>query len=92
MAEQSRRDDDGWAILQLGVHGDRGFVAHADPSGGVVTWDGNPAGARLAYDYMTHEREIQDNVEVPLPVVRQAARDFLRSGGMRPDGVTWQEV
>lgn len=92
VAELSRRDEDGWAILQLGVHRDRGYVAHADPSGGVVSWDGKQAAEMLTYDYMTHERPIQDNVEVSLSLVKQAARDFVRSGGARPEGVPWQPV
>lgn len=42
------------------------------------------------YYYMGHDREFPRDSALPLDVVRQAAKEFLASGGERPEGVGWE--
>lgn len=93
IAEIDRRDEDGWAILQFGVKPDRGFVGHVSPAGSVISSNSRPAEPLIDdYDYMAHERSVVGNAEIALPLVRQAVREFVATGGGRPGGIPWQDV
>ncbi|WP_422772460.1 Imm1 family immunity protein [Plantactinospora sp. WMMC1484] len=47
---------------------------------------------QVSYYYMESERDFPHDSEIPLALVRQAAREFLVSGGQRPTCVSWQRV
>lgn len=57
------------------------------------TWfskgDSGKSGTVLHY-YMGSDNEYPADSEIPLDLVRTAAREFLESGGQRPTSVTWQ--
>lgn len=42
------------------------------------------------YYYMGHDRGFPIDSEIPVDLVRQAAKEFLASGGERPTCVQWQ--
>ncbi|GAB3154883.1 hypothetical protein GCM10027290_50050 [Micromonospora sonneratiae] len=42
------------------------------------------------YCYMGSDRDFPHDSEVSLEQLRQAAREFLRSGGQRPTAIPWQ--
>ena len=93
LAQVERQDDDGWAVLQVGVRSSvRGFVGYMGPDGSVLSAGGATSPEPVAYDYMNHEREVSSAAEISLAVVRLALQDFVASGGARPGGVTWQEA
>lgn len=46
---------------------------------------------QVFYYYMGSEREFPHDSEIPLDLVRQAAREFLLNGGQRPTCVAWQK-
>lgn len=92
MAEIDFVGGEHWAVLHFGVRTDRGFVSHVDPSGSVVSSSGRSEPARVTYDYMGEATPVQGNTEVPVSLIRQAVRDFVRTRGSRPEGIAWQEV
>ncbi|WP_370964782.1 Imm1 family immunity protein [Amycolatopsis sp. cg9] len=93
IAEINRQDADGWAVLHVGVRpAGGGFISHVSPAGSVISTSGSTSPELVSYDYMNNEREIPRHAEVPLEIVRQAARDFVRSNGDRPAGVTWADA
>jgi Immunity protein Imm1/SCP1.201-like deaminase len=80
--------------LMVGVDGGRrvGVLAFMDSSGNVVTLD-SPEYYRykeVAYCEMGHRREFPNNSEIPVGLVRRAVKEFLVSGGQRPECVQWQ--
>ncbi|WP_344870768.1 Imm1 family immunity protein [Allokutzneria multivorans] len=91
LMQLSRRDAEGWAVLHIGVNGDRGVLTHTDGTGSYVTTDRTDATATtITYDYMGHLREVPGNAEIPLPEVREAAREFVSTNGARPTRVHWR--
>lgn len=42
------------------------------------------------YCYMGSDRDFPHDSEIPLTQLRQAAREFLHSGGERPTAISWQ--
>ncbi|HET6289351.1 MAG TPA: Imm1 family immunity protein [Amycolatopsis sp.] len=50
-----------------------------------------PETGEVTYYYMRNERPYPADAEIPVAVVRQAAHDFLTSGGQRPSGLSWTE-
>ena len=90
LMQLSRRDSEGWAVLHIGVNGDRGVLTHTDATGSYTTTNGAEPGASITYDYMCHIREVPDNAEIPLPDVRKAAHEFVTTNGARPTCVSWQ--
>lgn len=45
---------------------------------------------QVAYCAIGHRREFPDHSEIPVDLVRQAVKEFLISGGQRPECVQWQ--
>lgn len=86
-----RREPKVWAVLFIGVNGDRGILTHSSAAGGFVSTDGtSPDGAVLPYDYMGHLRELPSNAEVPLVDVREAVHEFVVTNGARSPRIAWQ--
>ena len=84
----------GQADHQLLVGVDRelrvGLVGFMDAGGNVIT-AGSPGGRLEAVYYCTGEiTEFPGPSEIPVGLVRRAAREFLASGGQRPTCVRWQ--
>lgn len=84
----------GAADHQLLVGVDReskvGLVGFMDADGNVITV-GPPDGRDEVVYYSCGEiTEFPGPSEVPVDLVRQAAREFLTSGGQRPTCVQWQ--
>jgi hypothetical protein len=78
----------------VGVDGSRrvGVVAFGDSDGNAFTLS-SPEDYRdgeVAYCIMGHRREFPDHSEVPVDLVRQAVKEFLFSGGQRPECVQWR--
>lgn len=92
MAQVARRDANGWAILQFGLGPAAGFVGFMGPSGSAISANGQASADPVMYDYMAHEREVAGTAEIPPEDVRRAVREFVRTGGQRPDGITWQDL
>lgn len=92
MAEAARRDADGWGILQFGLGPAAGFVGFMGPSGSAISSNGQAPADEVVYDYMGHQRDVPAAAEVPPEDVRQAVREFVRTGGERPSGITWRDL
>jgi immunity protein Imm1 of predicted polymorphic toxin system len=78
--------------LLVGVDRERGIglVGFMDADGNVITV-GPPDGRDEVVYYSCGEiTEFPGPSEVPVDLVRQAAREFLASGGQRPTCVQWQ--
>lgn len=79
------------AVMPGGTTGAVRYMGRADGEWG--TWfargDSGKTGTVLFY-YMGHDREFPADAEIPLDLVRVAAREFLTSTGQRPTSVTWQ--
>ena len=78
--------------LLAGVNQDLGVgvLAFMDADGNVVTMGSPNSRAEPVYWIMGHRKEFPDRSEVPIPLVRQAVKEFLESGGCRPACVEWQ--
>lgn len=48
------------------------------------------AESEVLYYYMDSDAEYPVDAEIPLATVRQAAHEYLTTGGQRPTRVTWQ--
>jgi hypothetical protein len=87
-------------LLPAGVH-DHELLAGVDKDRmvGVLAFrdDGNWAslgseGRGIVLYYITgHPAEFPDRSEIPVDLARQAVKEFLVSGGQRPECVQWQE-
>jgi hypothetical protein len=79
--------------LLVGANGDLGLgvLAFMDSNGNVVTRGPSDGRAEPIYWMIEHRREFPDFSEVPIHLVRQAVKEFLLSGGLRPSCVEWQE-
>jgi hypothetical protein len=67
-----------------------GLVGFMDADGNVITV-GPPDGRDEAVYYCTGEiTEFPGPSEIPVDLVRRAAKEFLTSGGQRPTSVQWQ--
>lgn len=78
--------------LLVGVDRERGIglVGFMDAEGNVITV-GPPDGRDEVVYYSCGEiTEFPGPSEIPLDQVRQAAKEFLTSGGQRPTSVQWQ--
>lgn len=84
------RDEFGPA-LYVGCHEGRGVMLYVSAEDGRLfsRGDGAPDGEPLSYMYMRSEDEYPSNAEVPIALVRQAAHEFVGTGG-RPTCVRWQ--
>jgi hypothetical protein len=92
MAQADRRDADGWAILQFGLGPAAGFVGYMGQAGSAISDNGKASADEVVYDYMGHQRDVPAAAEVPPEDVRRAVREFVRTGGQRPDGITWRDL
>ncbi|MGH3716269.1 MAG: Imm1 family immunity protein [Micromonosporaceae bacterium] len=60
---------------------------------GAYTAKGSPSRyEEVMYYYMGHDREFPRDSELPLDVIRRAAKEFLTGGGDRPTCVEWADV
>jgi hypothetical protein len=93
LIQLSRRDADGWAVLEVGLSGERGLVAHTDNTGAVISHGSDrDDGKTIAYDYMGNVRELPQSAEISLASVRRAVHVFVDTNGARPTGIQWRAV
>lgn len=80
--------------LDVGISDDRGVVRYSGrdwPHGVVSTNDREPSdGEEQSYFYMGHWRGFPANSEIALDVVRAAVKEFLATGGARPESIRRQ--
>ncbi|MCG6498838.1 Imm1 family immunity protein [Kitasatospora sp. A2-31] len=67
-----------------------GIVSYMDEDGNVSSVGSPETRVKPTYHFMWHMTEFFDHSEVPIPLVRQAVKEFLLSGGRRPSCVEWQ--
>ncbi|MFD5922530.1 Imm1 family immunity protein [Kitasatospora sp. NPDC058201] len=67
-----------------------GLVSYADENGNVTSVGSPETRIQPAYHMVGHMTSFADHSEIPIPLVRQALRDFFTSGGRRPECVAWQ--
>lgn len=72
------------ADLQVGV------LAFMDHEGNVVTLGPAEARSNVVYCLGGEITEFPDRSEVPVGLIRRAVKEFLESGGLRPNCVEWQ--
>ncbi|MEV8097783.1 Imm1 family immunity protein [Kitasatospora sp. NPDC085879] len=88
--------------LHPGGFPERALLAGVDRNArvGIVAFSGEegsfvPAGAAgkdcVTYMIATYPREFLDSPEISIDLVRQAVKEFLLSGGLRPTCIEWQE-
>ena len=59
---------------------------------GTYFTQGKPGGPEdVVYYYTGSDREFPADSELPIEVLRQAVKEFLDSGGERPNSPTWQD-
>ena len=79
-------------LLDVGVCRARqvGVIGFADVTGNYVTW--NPSGGSDPSRYLMvgDTRTFPAHSEIDLDLVHQAVKEFLMSGGRRPESVAWQ--
>ncbi|MFI2297516.1 Imm1 family immunity protein [Actinacidiphila glaucinigra] len=79
--------------LHVGVSGENqvGALSLSLPEVGHIASVGSP-GSRsgVAYHVAGHWTEFPDQSEVPVALVREAVKEFLRSGGNVPTCLTWK--
>jgi hypothetical protein len=78
--------------LLVGVDSSRGvgLLTFMDATGNWVTV-GEPTDEEwVVYFIATHYTELPGSSEIAVDLVRQAAREFVMSGGQRPTCVEWQ--
>ncbi|WP_329041395.1 Imm1 family immunity protein [Streptomyces sp. NBC_00178] len=69
-----------------------GLVAFSDAGGNFVSKGSSDTRIDPVYFQHGHLTEFSEHSEVPIPLVRQAAKEFLTSGGLRPTCVRWQDL
>ncbi|WP_370948103.1 Imm1 family immunity protein [Amycolatopsis sp. cg5] len=92
MAELGLTSSTPWGVLEVGINGERGFVTHISPSGSVISSNGTDSPEMVEYDHQEHVRDVPASAEIPVGQVREAVRQFVESGGSRPDNIAWTEV
>jgi hypothetical protein len=81
--------------LYVGLNGDRGILRYSSHDAGVLYSRNTgvpfalPGWGEVIYYLDRADFEYPDDSEIPVDEVRQAAHDFLTSGGACPPGVTW---
>ncbi|MFJ8983017.1 Imm1 family immunity protein [Streptomyces sp. NPDC102282] len=78
----------------VGVNGKRqvGIVSFSDDRNYISIDASKPQGGDVVYHIAESPTEFPSMAEIPLPLVREAVKEFLLSGGMRPACVDWQEA
>lgn len=86
----------GYPDHELLVGADRdlqvGLLAFMDADGNVVTSGSPITRTDPVYFIQGQMTEFSAHSEIPIDLVRQAAKEFLTSGGQRPTCVEWQPV
>jgi hypothetical protein len=81
--------------FQVGVHNAKrmGALKYVDANGGFASWAPWDAESTepVYFNYVGTESEFPPASEIPIDHVRQAVKEFLSSGGQRPESVQWQE-
>ncbi|MBX9366026.1 hypothetical protein K4G64_33790 [Streptomyces sp. WAC04114] len=67
-----------------------GVLALMD-DGNWVSFDPSNNRPEVSYSIAGHATEFPSSSEIPIALVRQAVKEFLSSGGQRPQCVQWQE-
>ncbi|MEJ3658583.1 Imm1 family immunity protein [Actinomycetes bacterium KLBMP 9759] len=81
--------------LFVGLNGDRGTLRYSSNDAGILYSRNTgvpfalPDWGAVIYYFERADFQYPDDSEIPVDEVRQAAHDFLASGGARPGGVTW---
>ncbi|MFF9001025.1 Imm1 family immunity protein [Streptomyces achromogenes] len=78
--------------LLVGVNGDLqlGVLAFTDEDV-LVSFDPSTGRPEVCYSIMGSATEFPSCSETPIPLVRQAVKEFLLSGGRQPTCIEWQE-
>ncbi|MGW2180839.1 Imm1 family immunity protein [Streptomyces sp. NPDC001732] len=79
--------------FMVGVDGKRqvGVLSFVDEKDFLSLGSSGSRGAEVVYFVVENPTEFPETAEIPLALVRQAAKEFLSSGGQRPTCVQWQE-
>ncbi|MFE7713190.1 Imm1 family immunity protein, partial [Streptomyces sp. NPDC057486] len=77
----------------VGVNEERqvGIVSFIDDKNYLSTGDLEGQGEEVVYHFVGNPRELPASAEIPLPLVREAVKEFLLSGGQKPACIEWQE-
>ncbi len=68
-----------------------GLLAFMDGDVGNIFTVGGPGSDMEINYYLTgHRMEYPEDVEIPVALVREAAKEFLRTGGSIPTRVEWK--
>ncbi|MFJ3221651.1 Imm1 family immunity protein [Kitasatospora sp. NPDC086801] len=67
-----------------------GLVSYADEHGNVTSVGSPETRTEPTYHMVGHMTTFADHSEVPIPLVRQALKEFLTSRGQRPECIEWQ--
>ncbi|MFJ8078828.1 Imm1 family immunity protein [Streptomyces sp. NPDC096176] len=76
----------------VGANGERqvGIVSFVDDKNYISTSASKVQG-EVVYHVAENPTEFPAAAEIPLPLVREAVKEFLLSGGRRPTCIEWQE-
>ncbi|MFF2546221.1 Imm1 family immunity protein [Kitasatospora sp. NPDC058063] len=84
----------GFPDHQLVVGADRslglGLVSYMDQKGNFTSVGAPETRTRPTYHFVWNMTQFADHSEIPIPLVRQAVKEFLTSGGQRPTCIEWQ--
>lgn len=69
-----------------------GLVAFSDENGNFVSRGSTDTRVDPVYFQQGHLTEFSEHSEIPIALVRQAAKEFLISSGSRPTCVQWQDL
>jgi hypothetical protein len=92
LVEVDIADSVGTEQLVVGVHRGMGVVFYTSPEHLGCYSRGEPTDfdGELTYYYMRNERQYPPDAQVPLATVKLAVREFMATGGERPQAVAWQ--
>ncbi|SEB57702.1 Immunity protein Imm1 [Streptomyces sp. TLI_105] len=69
-----------------------GALTFGDENGSFTTVGGPGSREEPAYHFMGHRHEFPENCEVSLDLIRKAVKEFVLSGGKRPECVDWKKI
>ncbi len=69
-----------------------GAITFMDVSGNYATAGAPGSREEPVYHIMGHLTEFPEESEIPIGLVRQAVKEFISSGGCRPECVAWKEM
>jgi len=87
--------DPAQAILDVGIDTEFGrgtlyYAGEGYDDGCFPRSDSKSDEDPLLYYYMGSDREFPRDAEIPLAAVREAAHEYMTTGGRRPTGIDWQ--